>query len=153
MARDSREKDEELLSLRQLLQEKERASQERIASLLVENQRIRSENERLLRETERRLAVYEGDDEEINRLASVEDCLALKLKLSQTVLKLEARKERLRKEEQEARNCRICLERGSEVVIIPCGHLCICSPCSARPSLAVCPICRGEVLQKMKVFS
>uniref|UniRef100_H2Z949 RING-type domain-containing protein n=1 Tax=Ciona savignyi TaxID=51511 RepID=H2Z949_CIOSA len=34
------------------------------------------------------------------------------------------------RELQEERKCKICLDRVSNIVFVPCGHLCCCSECA-----------------------
>lgn len=46
--------------------------------------------------------------------------------------------------------CTICYEHELDTLIQPCNHLCICSHCS--PNIRKCPICRGEIQNKVKVF-
>lgn len=44
-------------------------------------------------------------------------------------------------------DCVICMDNPYDVVIVPCGHYCICEECSVR-LVAVgmdCPICRGKI--------
>ena len=47
--------------------------------------------------------------------------------------------------------CFVCLERPVTEFIDPCGHV-ICSQCSTRSALHVCPFCRGSVRQYRKMF-
>ena len=46
--------------------------------------------------------------------------------------------------------CAICLVQSSDQLFLPCGHLCVCIWCS--PHVLSCPICRGVVVSKHKVF-
>ena len=51
--------------------------------------------------------------------------------------------------------CVICLMAEKNVVLLPCRHLCVCSACASGDSssmLLLCPMCRGEVKDKMQVF-
>lgn len=51
--------------------------------------------------------------------------------------------------------CVICLERGKEVAIAPCGHLCLCQSCSeslSQPSSS-CPVCRSPVQSLLRIYS
>lgn len=43
--------------------------------------------------------------------------------------------------------CVICMDNPYDVVIVPCGHYCICEECSVRlaASRMNCPICRGRI--------
>ena len=45
--------------------------------------------------------------------------------------------------------CIICWEASANVVLQPCGHLCMCLSCVELLRGAVCPMCRGEVLSRV----
>jgi len=45
--------------------------------------------------------------------------------------------------------CVICLERKCDIIFLPCGHLCSCSSC--QTSLTTCPLCRANVLQRVRI--
>ncbi len=46
-------------------------------------------------------------------------------------------------------DCVVCMEDDSaEIVILNCGHLCLCEGCSPRVT-GYCPMCRGELLGKI----
>ena len=49
-------------------------------------------------------------------------------------------------------HCVVCMDRRPSVVIIPCGHLCVCQPCSGRLQQQ-CPVCRGAAIQMIQTFS
>ena len=46
--------------------------------------------------------------------------------------------------------CRKCKKRKSEMIMMPCGHLCLCENCAS--DVKRCVICRAKVTEKMKVF-
>jgi len=46
--------------------------------------------------------------------------------------------------------CKVCEENFLEIVLIPCGHVCLCLACSER--IKVCPICRTQADQKLRVY-
>ncbi|XP_012217487.1 E3 ubiquitin-protein ligase LRSAM1-like isoform X3 [Linepithema humile] len=46
--------------------------------------------------------------------------------------------------------CVICLDLQCEVIFLPCGHLCCCSPCANKIS-AECPMCRSSIERKVRV--
>ena len=39
--------------------------------------------------------------------------------------------------------CLVCMDRDYDVVIVPCGHYCMCGPCANQ--LNKCPLCRGGI--------
>jgi len=42
--------------------------------------------------------------------------------------------------------CVVCLSQPREVVLLDCGHICVCGDCAAAlPLPKVCPICRQQV--------
>ena len=46
-------------------------------------------------------------------------------------------------------DCVICLEEGAaEIVIVSCGHLCLCSDC-AKLITDTCPMCRAKITAKI----
>jgi hypothetical protein len=50
----------------------------------------------------------------------------------------------------EARLCVICLTEAKDTVIVPCGHCCSCSTCAAN--LTACPMCRGKIQFRQRVY-
>jgi hypothetical protein len=46
--------------------------------------------------------------------------------------------------------CSICFENNSNIVIIPCGHVCSCSKCSNN--IFFCPVCRGYCIRKQPLY-
>ncbi|XP_049826886.1 E3 ubiquitin-protein ligase LRSAM1-like isoform X1 [Schistocerca gregaria] len=46
--------------------------------------------------------------------------------------------------------CVVCLDRQSDIVFVSCGHMCCCSICS-NP-LTECPMCRSNIVQKLRVI-
>lgn len=46
--------------------------------------------------------------------------------------------------------CSICLENNCSIVLIPCGHACVCHGCCS--SLRNCPICRREVSSHQTLY-
>lgn len=42
--------------------------------------------------------------------------------------------------------CVVCLEKESQAVFLPCGHVCCCWSCGE--SLSTCPMCRAEISNK-----
>ena len=46
--------------------------------------------------------------------------------------------------------CVVCMDAPLEMVLIPCGHMCICEGCSRQ--IIACPMCRQTVEDALKVF-
>lgn len=46
--------------------------------------------------------------------------------------------------------CRICLSNSITTALVPCGHLVLCYGCSQQ--ISICPICRGRIDLRMKVY-
>jgi hypothetical protein len=60
------------------------------------------------------------------------------------------------KNESKTKQCVVCLEKDVTMVLIPCGHPCLCESC-ASPSIMnrikwKCPECRTEIHQVIKFF-
>ena len=45
--------------------------------------------------------------------------------------------------------CVVCWERQALFVVVPCGHICLCSNCSYQD---FCPICRAQVSNTLRVY-
>lgn len=45
--------------------------------------------------------------------------------------------------------CCICMDAEPEIVIVKCGHLCLCKDCSKEYDSKRCPLCRGDIQQKI----
>lgn len=50
------------------------------------------------------------------------------------------------------RSCVSCMDKPREMVVIPCGHLCLCEDCSHK-NPEICPVCRRPIREVMKVLS
>lgn len=50
--------------------------------------------------------------------------------------------------------CVVCLEAPRTVIVVNCGHFCLCTCCAAAlPNPRRCPICRSRVKNFMAVFN
>lgn len=47
--------------------------------------------------------------------------------------------------------CVICMDAQSEVVFVPCGHMCCCQSCSNK-EMDSCPMCRSSIERIIKVM-
>lgn len=45
--------------------------------------------------------------------------------------------------------CCVCLDAVSEIVMVDCGHLCMCPACSTNYSSNSCPICRAQIKNRI----
>jgi len=46
-------------------------------------------------------------------------------------------------------NCCICLDEECGMVMVPCGHLCLCDGCSIQYKDNKCPMCRSNILARI----
>ncbi|XP_041049839.1 E3 ubiquitin-protein ligase LRSAM1 isoform X3 [Carcharodon carcharias] len=46
--------------------------------------------------------------------------------------------------------CVVCMERESQMIFLPCGHVCCCQTCGAE--LHACPLCRKDIEQKIRMY-
>eukprot|EP00755_Sulcionema_specki_P024275 Sspe_Gene.80871::Locus_51326_Transcript_1_1_Confidence_1.000_Length_853::g.80871::m.80871 len=53
---------------------------------------------------------------------------------------------------EETNLCVVCLTTRKEYMIQPCNHVCLCEQCSGSRQLTSCPLCRGPVRSKVKVY-
>ncbi len=49
--------------------------------------------------------------------------------------------------------CCVCLVEAAICVMVPCGHLCLCSGCRPPAYKEMCPICKTNVSQIMKIYT
>lgn len=54
--------------------------------------------------------------------------------------------------EQDDKNCVICLDNPKDICILPCKHLCMCTECSEKIK-DLCPMCRGPIVEQLKIFA
>lgn len=50
----------------------------------------------------------------------------------------------------ENNQCTICMVNNRDLVLIPCGHIVVCSSCGAK--INQCPICRKQIERSLKIF-
>lgn len=71
---------------------------------------------------------------------------------------MEARRvEDMRREVQQLRACKVCLDKEVDRVVMDCGHACLCSACldrimGMRLQNRKCPVCRGDIRQCHRVI-
>lgn len=55
------------------------------------------------------------------------------------------RRKRIRDEEvPENQQCVVCRRNPREVILLPCGHVCLCEDCSVNIG-SLCPMCRSAI--------
>ena len=57
--------------------------------------------------------------------------------------------------DQEANNddCKICYSREINTVFLECAHRVMCSRCAKQSQIALCPICRKDIVRIVKTFN
>ena len=66
-----------------------------------------------------------------------------------------AQVEQTQSAQAEQKECCICLETVAArtlLVLVPCGHRCVCAGCGDRLVGKPCPICRENVERVMRVY-
>ena len=51
---------------------------------------------------------------------------------------------------EEGAICVVCMDKPYNMLILECGHLCVCDECSGL--IRQCPMCRGSITRFVKVF-
>ncbi|NXJ76427.1 LRSM1 ligase, partial [Trogon melanurus] len=46
--------------------------------------------------------------------------------------------------------CVVCMEQETQMIFLPCGHVCCCQTCCKR--LHSCPLCRKDITQRIRIF-
>ncbi|NXN14646.1 LRSM1 ligase, partial [Indicator maculatus] len=52
--------------------------------------------------------------------------------------------------DQKKSECVVCMEQETQMIFLPCGHVCCCQSCCQR--LQTCPLCRQEVSQLIRIY-
>ncbi|XP_061711907.1 mitochondrial E3 ubiquitin protein ligase 1-like [Cydia pomonella] len=47
--------------------------------------------------------------------------------------------------------CVVCIENPKQIILLPCGHVCLCEDCSDRIT-EQCPICRERIESRVPAF-
>lgn len=62
------------------------------------------------------------------------------------------RRQRVRDRDlREDQICVVCKENAREIILLPCGHVCICEDCSVSIN-NTCPVCRTHITQKAAAY-
>ncbi|NXJ68942.1 LRSM1 ligase, partial [Rostratula benghalensis] len=52
--------------------------------------------------------------------------------------------------EKKKSECVVCMEQETQMIFLPCGHVCCCQTCCQR--LHSCPLCRRDITQRIRIF-
>ncbi|NXI59505.1 LRSM1 ligase, partial [Chloroceryle aenea] len=52
--------------------------------------------------------------------------------------------------DQKKSECVVCMEQETQMIFLPCGHVCCCQSCCDR--LHTCPLCRKDITQRIRIF-
>ena len=69
----------------------------------------------------------------------------------QTSSQIERQQNVLENEQPEVQACVVCCQNRRGIILLPCGHVCLCEDCSARIT-DFCPVCRREIVTKSVAF-
>jgi len=49
--------------------------------------------------------------------------------------------------QDDSEECVVCFDESKEVVLVPCGHYCLCGGCAhqVKETTKVCPLCRAKI--------
>jgi len=93
--------------------------------------------------TETDLAGFSLDDLE-NLRETCQKLMSLIIKKERELLK------ETKKANKDLIDCKICLDREINTVLLECGHHCVCDICSI--DLKHCPICKKDIIRIVKIF-
>lgn len=101
---------------------------------------------------------HSSDFEDMNstdmKLAILESKLAGAERREKTAQKkAEDAERRAENAENPSDRCVVCLEGNLEILILPCSHACLCQGCSSHfPHGSQCPVCRGRIEGRQRIF-
>ncbi|KAM9594641.1 E3 ubiquitin-protein ligase LRSAM1 isoform 1-T5 [Morphnus guianensis] len=52
--------------------------------------------------------------------------------------------------EEKKSECVVCMEQETQMIFLPCGHVCCCQTCCDQ--LHTCPLCRKDITQRIRIF-
>ena len=72
----------------------------------------------------------------------------LREEIKKLKIKIEDKEKKIKEKEDELdKKCSVCLTNKSNIIFIPCGHLCMCNDCDSKFSrfnISFCPMCRSN---------
>jgi hypothetical protein len=140
------------------------------ARAMIEQARaVQAERARAVAEEAAAAAAVEAAAEaaaEAERLQAEEEVAALTLAMQSAAMRLQEARQRLGSSvvppaapaphpDAEETMCVVCFDAPKDHIIVPCGHMCVCARCAeqlTKTRTPLCPVCRGPILQTMKVF-
>jgi len=60
--------------------------------------------------------------------------------------------EKLRRQSNEERQCKICLDAERNSAYLPCGHVVCCDSCAPQVKDQICPLCRKNYTQIVRIY-
>lgn len=69
----------------------------------------------------------------------------------QTSSRIERQQSVQENERPEVQVCVVCCQNSRGIILLPCGHVCLCEDCSARIT-DFCPVCRAEIETKAVAY-
>jgi E3 ubiquitin-protein ligase MUL1 len=83
-------------------------------------------------------------------------------KLKEQKLKEQARRQKISSQRERQQNvqeneqpemqvCVVCCQNHRGIILLPCGHVCLCEDCSERIT-DLCPVCRAEIETKAVAY-
>ena len=83
------------------------------------------------------------------------NCLTCRLSLAQAISFDQAAEQGASRDpvhDPDREACVVCLDEPKSHILAPCGHQCVCGPCSERLVQGHCPVCRAAVTMAVRVF-
>ncbi len=115
----------------------------------------------LIKQTEKIVQENDGNNVE-NSMREYLDKFISKQELTDKILKYQELYQRCQfnkmildmmnqKQQANQNTCKICYTNSIDHAIIPCGHT-FCQTCISQAVLSTCPVCRGSIDKKQKIF-
>lgn len=60
--------------------------------------------------------------------------------------------EKIKERVNDLQRCKICLDERSDTLLMPCRHMCMCRSCADNYPESTCPVCRGPIRDKIRVY-
>ncbi|CAM9620545.1 unnamed protein product [Chrysoparadoxa australica] len=83
------------------------------------------------------------------RLAALRAVAQEKELIAARLSNLRLQRQRMRVEQLDSRTCKICWDRPANVVVLDCGHQCMCTQCGSV--MGFCPVCMQPVAKLIEL--